>query len=58
MINQQVLPMHQSAEWGVKALEDSFFTVYDQFMYEGEKRIISMMIMLFYNFMAHGVGIN
>ena len=52
--------MHQSVEWGMRAVESSFPRLKDTMVYEvyGERRITMKMLLLLYNLRARLVGIN
>ena len=52
--------MHQSAEWGMRAIQSSFPRLKDRFVYEetGERKIIFKFMLLLYNVRARRVGIN
>jgi hypothetical protein len=59
-LNREATAMHQSAEWGMRAIQPSFPRLKDRFVCEefGERKIILKMMILLYNVRATLVGIN
>jgi hypothetical protein len=52
--------MHQSAEWGMRAVQSSFPRLKDQLIYEenGERRIMFDCLFLLFNLQSRLVNIN
>ena len=59
-VKREATSMHQSAEWGMRAVQASFPRLKDTLPYEeyGERKMIITCLMLLYNCRARLVGIN